>query len=82
MKDLVLSLGEKFLNIIAIICLVGVVLGGIMQMGAIGFIGGLITIIVGVIGVVLAFFFIYLLIDIRDGIRALNKSGTAVKGTD
>jgi len=82
MKDLVLSLGVKFINVIAVISLIAVVLASLGQMADAGFIAGLVTLVVGVIGVTMAFFFIYLLIDIRDGIRDLNRGSGALKGTD
>lgn len=74
MKTLILSIGEKFIDILAIIMLIAVVIGGFAQMGQMGFLSGLLAMLFGVIAVVMAFFFIYLVIDIRDGIRALNKS--------
>jgi len=72
MKELVLNMGDKFLSIIAGVIYVIIIISGIGTMSQ-SFMLGLVTLISGIVGNTLLFYFIYNLIDIRDNIRVLNS---------
>lgn len=72
MKDMILGLGDKFLAIIAVILYLAAIISGLGTMSS-SFMLGLMTLIGGIVSVTLLFYFIYVLIDIRDNIRSLNN---------
>ncbi|MGJ0344056.1 hypothetical protein NG788_05415 [Aliarcobacter cryaerophilus] len=73
MKDLILSMGEKLLNIAVIIGIIAVIFSGFGVMFSMGFFSGLLTILIGVIAITILTYFIYLLIDIRDKSLKTNE---------
>lgn len=71
-KNFIIQFGEIIINILVILGLIVAVIGGLGAM-KFSFIGGLITLVGGVAGVVLFAFIVYLLIDIRDNLKNLNR---------
>ncbi|MBF7044248.1 hypothetical protein [Campylobacter volucris] len=72
-KKLILKYGRTLLDTIAVICFILAIIYSIGMMVALGFIAGLIALIASSIGILLSFFTIYLIIDIRDAL--VNKTG-------
>lgn len=71
-KKFVVQFGEIIINILVVLGLLAAIITGFGAMKW-SFIGGLITLIGGVAGVVVLAFVIYLLIDIRDNLKNLNR---------
>ena len=72
LKDLIVKSGELIINVLVILGLISSVLAGFAAMSY-SVIGGLMTMIGGVAGVIVVAFVVYLLIDIRDNIKQLNN---------
>lgn len=64
-------MGDKFLTIVVALTYIVIIISGLVTMGQ-GFWAGVITIIGGIVGNTLLFYFIYNIIDIRDSLRSLN----------
>lgn len=71
-KKIVVQFGEIIINVLVALGLVASLIAGFGAMSY-SFIGGLLTLIGGVCGVVIVAFVIYLLIDIRDNLKQLNN---------
>ena len=76
LKKFIIQFGEVIINILVVIGLLVSVIAGFAAMSY-SFLGGLMTLIGGVAGVVLFAFVIYLLIDIRAIVT--GKPGTQLK---
>lgn len=72
MKNIILSLGDTFLAVIATIMFIAVIIIALGTMNQ-SFILGLMTLVGGTVTVTLLFYFIYILVDIRDNLRAINN---------
>ncbi|WP_198305681.1 hypothetical protein [Arcobacter vandammei] len=68
MKDLILNIGEKVLNIFVIIGIIAVVISGLSM----GF-SGIFVILIGIVSIIMTTFLLYLLIDIRDKSAKTNE---------
>lgn len=75
LKSFIITSGELIINALVIIGLIVAVFGGLAAM-KFSFFGGLLTLISGVAGVVLVAFILYILIDIRDNLKILNKDNS------
>lgn len=73
LKNLIVTSGELIINVLVILGLLGSLIAGFAAMSY-SFMGGLITLIGGIVGVVIVAFVVYLLIDIRDNLKQLNNS--------
>ncbi|MWV61789.1 hypothetical protein DCO58_07675 [Helicobacter saguini] len=78
MKNLVVNLGSKLIDIMFIISCVSVIISGINWMifissGFGGFLMALIGTIIGLCAVVLIFFLVYVIIDIRDRLTQITE---------
>lgn len=73
MKDFIQLIGDKFLTLIVLISYGVVVILGIISWVHESFFTFLITIIMGGVLVSLTFYFIYLIIDIRDSLREIKN---------
>lgn len=73
MKDFIQLIGDKFLTLIVLISYGIVVILGIVSWVHESFFTFLITIIIGGLLVSLIFYFIYLIIDIRDSLREIKN---------
>ena len=76
-KDFILGLGEKLINTLVVLSLIGVFLAGIAassetQSFGEGLLVFLLVEIIGLAWVVMVFFFTYLLLDIRDILRDIR----------
>lgn len=71
LKNLVIQSGEIIINVMVVLGLFGSLIAGFGAMSY-SFIGGLMTLIGGVSGVIVIAFVVYLLIDIRDNLKQLN----------
>lgn len=72
LKNIIVKSGEIIINVLVILGLLGSLIAGFGAMSY-SFIGGLMTLIGGVAGVIIVAFVIYLLIDIRDNLKQLNN---------
>ena len=73
MKDLILGIGESFLNITVFIVTIAVVIIGLVAILNQGFFYGVSIIVIGIIVITVSTYFIYLLIDIRDKSAKTNE---------
>ncbi|RBQ29527.1 hypothetical protein [Aliarcobacter vitoriensis] len=73
MKDLILGMGEKLLNISVFIGIIIVVFTGLGTMFNQSFFYGFLIMLIGSIAIVISTYFIYLLIDIRDKSTKTNE---------
>jgi len=73
-KRFILSSGEKLIDILAILSLIVVILAGLGVGFQEGFFAFLIFEIVGLAYIVIMFFFIYLLLDIRDLLKKIEEN--------
>ena len=75
MKNMIQSLGDKFIAIVVILAYLGVIVAGIGAMQSYGgnFLKGLMTMIGGFISVTMVFYGIFILIDIRDSLREIKN---------
>ena len=78
-KEFVLGVGEKLINVLAVLSLVGVFLAGIAassetQSFGEGLLVFLLVEIIGVAWVIVTFFFLYLWLDIRDILKDIRDS--------
>ncbi len=73
MKDLILGIGESFLNITVFIVTIAVVIIGLGAIFNQGFFYGVSIIVIGIIVITVSTYFIYLLIDIRDKSAKTNE---------
>lgn len=71
LKNFVVQFGEMIINILVVVGLLIALIAGVTAMKY-SFIGGLISLVGGVAGVIVFAFVIYLLIDIRDNLKQLN----------
>ncbi len=72
LKNFIITSGELIINALVIIGLIVAVIGGLAAM-KFSFFGGILTLLSGVAGVVLVAFILYIMIDIRDNLKLLNK---------
>lgn len=72
LKNIIVKSGEIIINVLVILGLLGSLIAGLTAMSY-SFIGGLMTLIGGVSGVIIVAFVVYLLIDIRDNLKQLNN---------
>ncbi len=72
LKNFVVQFGEMIINILVVVGLLIALIAGVTAMKY-SFIGGLISLVGGVAGVIVFAFVIYLLIDIRDNLKQLNE---------
>jgi uncharacterized membrane protein len=72
LKNIIVKSGEIIINVLVVLGLLGSLIAGFTAMSY-SFIGGLMTLIGGVAGVVIVAFVVYLLIDIRDNLKQLNN---------
>lgn len=73
LKNFIIQSGELIINALVIIGLLIALIAGISAM-QFSFMGGLMALLAGVAVVVLLAFVLYLLIDIRDNLKELNKN--------
>lgn len=73
LKNFIIQSGELIINALVVIGLLIALIAGISAM-QFSFMGGLMALLAGVAGVVLLAFVLYLLIDIRDNLKELNKN--------
>lgn len=77
MKNIIVGIGSKLLDIACIIACVCVIVSGVaamfMQGGFSGFLYGLFVIIGGLCLVIISFFTIYILVDIRDKLTEISQ---------
>lgn len=73
LKNFVVQFGEMIINILVVVGLLIALIAGVTAMKY-SFIGGLISLVGGVAGVIVFAFVIYLLIDIRDNLKQLNEN--------
>lgn len=72
-RNLVLGMGGKLLDIFAGISLFATIIGGFVTMGSAGFFSGLMVILFGSVGVVMFFYVLYLLSDIQQNVRKMSE---------
>ena len=75
MKNLIIKNGRAIIDISAYVALVLVVLVALGVMTQANFFAGIVSLLVGLVGFVLTYFFIYLLIDMRDTLKAIAEQG-------
>ncbi len=73
LKNFIIQSGELIINALVIIGLLIALIAGISAM-QFSFMGGLMALLAGIAVVVLLAFVLYLLIDIRDNLKELNKN--------
>jgi hypothetical protein len=83
-KDFILGLGEKLINTLVVLSLIGVFLAGIAassetQSFGEGLLVFLLVEIIGLAWVVMVFFFTYLLLDIRDILRDIRDKNNKAR---
>lgn len=76
MKNLIIKNGRAIIDISAYVVLVLVVLSAVGVMTQ-SFVGGIAALLFGLVGFFLTYFFIYLLIDMRDTLKTIAEQGGA-----
>lgn len=76
-RNFVLGMGSKLLDVFAGISLISVIIGGFITMGSAGFFSGLMVILFGSVGVVMFFYILYLLSDIQQNIRLMVEKNSS-----
>jgi FtsH-binding integral membrane protein len=72
-KNLILNWGSKLLDALVAILLVMVIVGSIITMFSVSFGAGLGMLLGGISWIVIIFFVIYILIDIRDSLKQIAE---------
>jgi hypothetical protein len=72
-KNLILNWGSKLLDAIVAILLLIVIVGSIITMFNVSFGAGLGMLLGGIVWIVIMFFVIYVLIDIRDSLKQIAE---------
>jgi hypothetical protein len=83
-KEFILGVGEKLINVLAVLSVVGVFLAGIAASSETrsfgeGLLVFLLVEIIGIAWVVATFFFLYLWLDIRDILKDIRNSNNKTK---
>ncbi|MBL1242798.1 MAG: hypothetical protein COA39_000100 [Sulfurimonas sp.] len=74
-KNIILKSGDMIISVAAVISYLAVIISAVGMMSQKWTFGqGLMTLIGGIIGVTIAFYFIFIIIDIRDSMREIKKS--------
>ena len=72
MKKIIQNLGDSFINIVAILAYILVIFTGISSM-QFSVMAGLGYTIIGIVSVTMIFYVLFILIDIRDSLRAIKS---------
>ncbi len=72
LKEFIVKSGEMIINVFVVLGFISSIISGLATM-RFSFFGGLMTMCIGVAVVILVTFVLYLLIDIRDNLKQLNK---------
>lgn len=68
LKNIILQLGTKFIDIMVLLIFVLLVLAAFIAMTQVGFLYGLLFLVCGSISLIMSTFFIYLFIDMRESL--------------
>ena len=75
MKNFIIKNGRSVIDISAYIVLAVIVISGLMTMFNGSFLYGLIGLCLALVGFFITYFFIYLLIDMRDTLKTIAEQG-------
>jgi hypothetical protein len=72
-RNFILEVGSKLLDFIVAFLLLSVIVGSIITMFNSSFVAGLLMLLGGIVWIVIMFFVIYVLIDIRDSLKQIAE---------
>lgn len=74
LKNIVLTIGTKFIDLMVILLFISIVVLSIICMVKASFLYGLLSLIFGSISLVMSTFFIYIFIDMRDSLLKIANA--------